>query len=124
MPKSLRKPDFYDPERAEAAAELWSKLHSFEGEDADAQLIIEKAMSEYACTADKRIEDSEWAQKYRGACEKIGEMLEALHRVRNWGITSKGYDGGHALALAAWVDGECCKPLPPLEEHLKTRGEK
>lgn len=34
----------YDPEIASAAAELWEKLATHEGEDADAQLIIEAAL--------------------------------------------------------------------------------
>lgn len=68
----------YDPDCAEAAAELWEKLAGHEGEDNDAQLIIERALKDYACEADRRITSDEWAQKYRGACEDIGAMAEAL----------------------------------------------
>lgn len=68
----------YDPDCAEAAAELWSQLTNHEGEDADAQITICRAFKEYACEHDKRITSDEWAQKYREACEKLGAMDEAM----------------------------------------------
>lgn len=68
----------YDPDCAEAAAELWAQLANHEGEDADAQIAICRALKEYACEHDKRITSDEWAMKYRDACEQIGRMYEAL----------------------------------------------
>lgn len=38
----------YDPDKAVAAAELWELLAAHEGEDADAQLIIERHLEKYA----------------------------------------------------------------------------
>jgi len=38
----------YSRERAQCAAELWAILASHEGEDADAQLVIERALTEYS----------------------------------------------------------------------------
>lgn len=40
--------DCYDADTAEAAAELWDVLASWEGEDADAQKVIELAFRKYA----------------------------------------------------------------------------
>lgn len=113
-----KKPDFYDPDRAEAAAELWDRLRSFEGEDNDAQLIIEKAMSEYACTADKRIEDSEWAQKYRSACEMIGQMHEALMAIKYTCLTCKDGPKGLAHVVRLCIDAGIKFQLPELEKMI------
>lgn len=38
----------YKPDKAAAAAELWELLARHEGEDADAQLIIERHLEKYA----------------------------------------------------------------------------
>jgi hypothetical protein len=37
----------YNPDKGEAAAALWNRLAYHEGEDADAQIIIEKALDDY-----------------------------------------------------------------------------
>jgi hypothetical protein len=71
----------YDPDCAEAAAELWQRLASFEGEDADAQLIICDALKEYACEADKRMTESEWAKKYHDACIHIAKLHERIEKL-------------------------------------------
>lgn len=78
MPTASQKLTDYDPDCADAAAELWLLIADHEGEDADAQLIIARALKEYACECDKRITSDKWAQMYRGACEQIGRMMEAL----------------------------------------------
>lgn len=44
-----KKPETYSADRAAAAAQLWAKLQMWEGEDADAVLVIEEALRQSEC---------------------------------------------------------------------------
>lgn len=68
----------YDPDCIEATQALWKELTKHALRPSDATPIIAAALKEYACEADKRITESEWAQKYKEACIDIATLHEAV----------------------------------------------
>lgn len=53
------------------------------------------------------------------AATRIEELEAALLRAIEWGVSSKGYDGGMALALRQWIEAGMSGQLPAEPEWLR-----
>jgi hypothetical protein len=70
----------YDQNCREAASDLWAKLQ--ETPAWGQHEVICAALKDYACEADKRLDESEWASKYRDACITISDLHDELGKLR------------------------------------------
>lgn len=50
---------------------------------------------------------------------RIRLLEAALLLAKEWGVTSRGYDGTMAVSLRKWIDDGMAGPLPPEPEWLR-----
>lgn len=66
----------YDKDAREAASTLWAKLQELPAHQQHEAICA--ALKDYACEADKRLDESKWAGKYKQACIAISDYHDAL----------------------------------------------
>jgi hypothetical protein len=68
----------YDKDAREAASTLWAKLQELPAHQQHEAICA--ALKDYACEADKRLDESKWAGKYKQACIAISDYHDALEK--------------------------------------------
>lgn len=82
-----------------------------------ADLIINHDEARHLATL--RAPESNLARCYLEHVGRIAELEDALRLAVEWGVASKGCDGGMARSLRQWIDDGMTGPLPAEPDWLR-----